>query len=238
MPSKRNKKALSKVGKALVKGARKLVGKVRKGKAKMKAPATKMKTGKVEDNAYRPRKPVDIDPNDPKNQALLRKALRDMGHRPKTGGQRMKEQKESGLRKTRKKPSGRAKKTEAHVDNVRGATVRRARAPAHFPIDQEDVRIRRLRHQNSTHEKARQEKPHVTIASGKHRVRNPMATFHNEFDPAILAGPTGGRVHRKGRSRFGKNSMASAANELNPAIRGGGGSDVARGPYGKISGLA
>jgi len=156
----------------------------------------------------------------------------------KTGAQRMKEQKETGLRKTRKKPSGRAKKTEAHVDNVRGATVRRARAPAHFPIDQEDVRIRRLRHQNSTHEKARQEKPHVTIASGKHRVRNPMATFHNEFDPAILAGPTGGRVHARGRSRFGKNSMPSAANELNPAIRGGGGSDVARGPYGKISGLA
>lgn len=157
---------------------------------------------------------------------------------PKTGAQRMREQTGEELRKTRKKPSGRAKKTQAHVDNVRGATVRRARAAAHFPIDQEDVRIRRLRHQNSTHEKARQEKPHVTISSGNHRVRNPMATFFNEFDPAVLAGPTGGNVHRKGRSRFGKNSMASAANELNPAIRGGGGSDVARGPYGKISGLA
>ena len=235
MPPKGSKK----VGKAIMKGAKKLTGKVRKGKAKPKTNGKRLLKPAVMPSHEELMREKKLDyANFGKSEYAKKEMEKLRKRKPKTGGQRMREQKGEELRKTRKKPSGRAKKTQAHVDNVRGATVRRARAAAHFPIDQEDVRIRRLRHQNSTHEKARQEKPHVTISSGNHRVRNPMATFFNEFDPAVLAGPSGGGVHRKGRSRFGKNSMASAANELNPAIRGGGGSDVARGPYGKISGLA
>lgn len=134
----------------------------------------------------------------------------------------------------RKKVTGRARKNTAHIDNVRGPTIRRAKHAAHYPITQDEVKLRRVLYQKATHEKARSEKPHVTISSGKHRVRDPMATFFNEFDAAKLSNSN---IHTKGRSRYGQNSMPSAANELDPAIRGGGGSDVVRGPYGKISGL-
>lgn len=143
------------------------------------------------------------------------------------------------MRKKEKKVSRGHSKRTAHVDNVRGATMRRARKAAHFPIDQDDVRLRRTRHQNSLHEKARQDKSQVAMDMGKLIFVDPIKTLAKNFDPSLLTTGLGARVHRFGRQRMGAvNPMLPAVNELEVNMRTGGGSNVARGPLGKIRGLA
>lgn len=138
--------------------------------------------------------------------------------------------------KKKKVDRGHSEKT-AHVDNVKGVVIRRAKAAAHFPVDQDDIRLMRTKYMNTLHEKARQDKSQVAMEMGKLIFADPMKTLFKNFDPANLTSGLASKLHRAGRARGGNDSMSPAMNEVEINMRSGGGSDVARSPLGKVRGL-
>lgn len=126
----------------------------------------------------------------------------------------------------------------AHVDNVKGTVIQRAKAAAHFPVDQDDVRLMRTKYMNALHEKARQGKSQVAMEMGKLIFADPIKTMFGNFDPANLTSGIARKLHRMGRTRSdGVDSMEPAMNEVEINMRSGGGADVAKDPLGKVRGL-
>lgn len=141
------------------------------------------------------------------------------------------------MMETKKLKVERAPKAEAHVDNVKGENIRHARSTAHFPMTQDAIRMRRVRYANRVHEKARQAKSQVAIQMGRLKFADPVKTFEKVFDPADLTSAVASHRHRLARRRSSFAPKNPAMNEVEINIRGGGGSDVVKGPVGKVRGL-
>lgn len=128
-------------------------------------------------------------------------------------------------------------KKTAHVDNVKGEAIRVAKHSAHFPVDQDDIRLRRARHSNFIHEKSRQDKPQVAHQMGRVKFSDAMKTFQKVFDPSDLTTGAASALHKVGRIRNGPAPLKPAKNEVEVNIRAGGGSNVARSGLGDRVGL-
>ena len=93
----------------------------------------------------------------------------------------------------------------------------------------DDVKQSKTAWSNVIHEHARRLKPHTLVLDGVHRVVDAFKTFHKSFHPIELTTGQATNIHKNGKTRSTR-SMEPLHNELDPAIRGGGGSHVHKRP--------
>ena len=132
---------------------------------------------------------------------------------------------QKGMRRAKEKIQ-RVAKDVAHVDNVKGALMRRVKASAFYPVTLDDVRLSRVRHQNNTHSAAKEKTAPYSILSGHHKVMSVLPTFEKQFLPELLTSGIASKIHRGANARNGMNAMKQTLNELDPSVRSGGGSSV------------
>ena len=213
-------------GKGVKKAVGKLVDSVRQKKADYAMPMKASSVAALAVERKKRKRPTPVD-NPDKSSKRLKGDLRTWEVKPEDALKR----RPGRLPTVPKVRAKRAGKQVAHIDNVDGATVRRSRAAAHFPVTPDDVRRNRLQHQNNTHNRARASLPSKVLEHGRHAVMDVVNTYMKNFDPAQLTTGVASKVHDVARGR-GASALKAAYNQVSPSTRGGGGSSVAKDPLG------